>query len=320
MISVIVPVYNVEAYLCRCVDSLLRQTAVDTEIILVDDGSTDGCGALCDRYARQDPRVTTIHKPNGGLSDARNAGLEIAKGEYIAFVDSDDWVAAFFLQRLLEGLQNSGSDICECEVYHTAGAGVAAAAAPKAPICFDTESAMEQLLRNGAFRQHVWNKLYRAEVIGDIRFPVGKTNEDEFWTYQVFARAGRVCKIEDPLYNYFQRPGSIMNAGYSLKRLHGLEAKQARQRYIEENYPQLAARAGADLWLSCVYAAQMSLKYLAGDDFESARKTIDHYRCGISINCRMLSALSQGTAVWAIMSKLNFWGVCRLRNMLKRGL
>lgn len=320
MISVIVPVYNVEAYLCRCVDSLLRQTVTDIEVILVDDGSSDSCGALCDGYARQDGRVTVIHKPNGGLSDARNAGLEIARGTYIAFVDSDDWVSEQFLQRLLEGLRNTDSDICECGVYHTEGAGAESPAAPTDAVCFDTVSAMEQLLRNGTFRQHVWNKLYRREVIGDIRFPVGKTNEDEFWTYQVFGRAGRVCRIEDTLYNYFQRPGSIMNAGYSLKRLHGLEAKQARQRYIETHHPQLVAQARADLWLSCVYAAQMSLKYLSGSDFETARKTIDRYRSGISLDPTILHALSVGTAVWAMMSRLNFWGVCRLRNLLKRGL
>ena len=320
MISVIVPVYNVEAYLCRCVDSLIQQTVADTEIILVDDGSTDCSGELCDRYARQYPGVTVIHKPNGGLSDARNAGLRIAKGAYVAFVDSDDWVSEQFLQRLLEGLRHTNSDICECGVYHTVGTAATALAAPTDAVCFDTVSAMEQLLRNGTFRQHVWNKLYRREVIGDIRFPVGKTNEDEFWTYQIFSRAGKVCRIEDVLYNYFQRPGSIMNAGYSLKRLHGLEAKQARQIYIEEHFPRLAAHAKADLWMSCVYAAQKSLKYLSKPDLETARKIIDRYRSGISIDRAMLCALSGGAAVWARMSRLNFWGICRLRNLLKKGL
>lgn len=320
MISVIVPVYNVEAYLCRCVDSLLQQTVTDTEIILVDDGSTDHCGELCDRYARQDPRVTVIHKSNGGLSDARNAGLSVAKGAYVAFVDSDDWVSEQFLQRLLEGLRHTDSDICECGIYHTEGTAAKAPASPTDAECFDTASAMEQLLRNGTFRQHVWNKLYRREVIGDIRFPVGKTNEDEFWTYQVFGRAGKVCRIEDILYNYFQRPGSIMNAGYSLKRLHGLEAKQVRQRYIEENYPRLAPQARADLWLSCLYAGQMSLRYLSGADLETAVKTIDHCLGQAAADRRMLRALPVGTAFWAVISRFSFWGVCRLRNMLRRGL
>lgn len=320
MISVIVPVYNVEAYLCRCVDSLLQQTVTDTEIILVDDGSTDRCGALCDRYARQDPRVTVIHKPNGGLSDARNVGLRAANGAYIAFVDSDDWVSNQFLQRLLEALRHTDSDICECGVYHTEGASAIPPASPANGVCFSTVSAMEQLLRDGVFRQHVWNKLYRREVIGDIYFPVGKTNEDEFWTYQVFGRAGKVCRIEDVLYNYFQRPGSIMNAGYSLKRLHGLEAKQIRQTYIEAHFPQLAVQARTNLWLSCLYAGQMSLQFLSGTELETAVKTIEHCLKQTAVDRRMLCTLPAGTALWAFISRFSFWRVCRLRNLLKRGV
>lgn len=319
MISVVVPVYNVEAYLCRCVDSLLRQTVGDFEIILVDDGSTDGCGALCDRYARLDPRVSVVHKANGGLSDARNAGLEAAGGDYIAFVDSDDWVGELYLERLLEGLLDSGSDICECSVNRTEGPGCPPAEEKNAGLCFDTADAMAQLLRGGEFRQHVWNKLYRREVIGDIRFPVGKTHEDEFWTYQVFGRAGRVCRIGDTLYNYYQRPGSIMNAGYSLKRLHGLEAKQERQRFIEARLPQLASQARADLWLSCLYAGQMSLKYLSGAELAAARETIGRCLKNASMDRSAIAALPVGTALWAVMGRYGFWSVCRIRNLLKRG-
>ena len=151
MISVIVPIYNVEEYLRRCVDSLLQQTYADLEVILVDDGSPDGCGAICDAYASQEPRVRAVHKPNGGLSDARNAGLLVAAGDEIAFVDSDDWVAPDFLAAMHDALTRTGADIVECSVVKTAGdaAGGAAfggtAIAPEVP-CGpeDTARAIEE--------------------------------------------------------------------------------------------------------------------------------------------------------------------------------
>ena len=120
-ISVIVPIYNVEPYLHRCVDSLLLQTYQDFELILIDDGSTDNCGMICDEYAALDDRIRVIHKLNGGLSDARNVGLEIATGEYIAFVDSDDWVARDYLECLFVTLCETGADICECNLIKTTG-------------------------------------------------------------------------------------------------------------------------------------------------------------------------------------------------------
>ena len=131
MISVIVPIYKVEEYLGRCVDSLLQQSFGDFEIILVDDGSPDGCGAICDAYASQDPRVRAVHKSNGGLSSARNAGLHVARGDVIAFVDSDDWVSPDFLEAMYVAMEREGADIVECGVVKTSGEEeTAASAAP----------------------------------------------------------------------------------------------------------------------------------------------------------------------------------------------
>lgn len=320
MISVIVPIYKVESYLSRCIDSVLAQTCQDFELILVDDGSPDGCGAVCDAYAAGDSRITVIHKENGGLSDARNAGLLAARGEYIAFVDSDDWLMPNYLRYMLDTLRERGADICECGILRTDGTESAPEETLSKVQCFEAQHAMGLLIEDKVLHQYVWNKLYRREVIGDITFPKGKTNEDEFWTYQVFGNAKLVAKIDTPLYMYFQRRDSIMGEGYSLKRLDALEAKEARQLYIEENYPQLAVQARANMWLSCLYAAQMSMKYLSEADFEIAKKKIDHYLGEISIDYCMLCVLPKGPAVWAIMSRLGFWGVCRLRNILRRGL
>lgn len=121
LISVIVPIYRVEEYLPRCIDSLLAQTYQNIQIILVDDGSPDACGRICDEYASTDKRIQVIHKENGGLSDARNAGLSASKGDYIAFVDSDDWVASEYLERMQQSLCKHDADICECSVQHTSG-------------------------------------------------------------------------------------------------------------------------------------------------------------------------------------------------------
>lgn len=318
MTSIIVPIYKVEKYLPRCVESLLGQTDGDFELILVDDGSPDCCGAICDEYAAKDSRIFVIHKGNGGLSDARNAGLEIARGEYIAFVDSDDWVSPRYLELLRQGLETTGSDICECGILRTEGVSCPEPV-ETVPEVFDTVAALEQLIRDGRFHQYVWNKLYRREVIGDIRFPVGKTNEDEFWTYQVFGRAKRVAGIDAVLYNYFQRPGSIMGAGYSLKRLDGLEAKARRQAYMEHRFPQLAGQAKINLHVACMYSGQMALKYMTGDDRKRAMEIIDGYLQVHPVEKTEILQTSGGTKLWLTLAGKNFWATCRLKNLLRRG-
>lgn len=318
-ISIIVPIYNVEPYLHRCVDSLLKQTCVDFELILVDDGSPDHCGIICDEYTALDSRVRVIHKPNGGLSDARNAGLEIAQGEYIAFVDSDDWVAKDYLERLMTALIETGADICECGILRTHGAGEFPAVACGTPEVYETFEALEQLIHDGAFRQHVWNKLYRREAIADILFPKGKTNEDEFWTYQVFGNAKKAVKISDVLYFYFQRPGSIMGETYSLKRLDALEAKLQRQQYIDSKFPKLSQQARLNLFGSCIYAGQMSMMHLSGEQRSIAKAKINEIvrQCGVSfIEC---SGVDGSNKIWFTLAKASFWSACRVKNLLKKG-
>lgn len=318
-VSVIVPIYNVAPYLHRCVDSLLNQTYTDFELILVDDGSPDDCGMICDEYAALDGRVRVIHKPNGGLSDARNAGLKIAQGAYIAFVDSDDWVAPNYLEQLLNTLTQTGADICECAVLRTDGSAVLPFAENSAPELFDTTGALEQLLSDGTFRQHVWNKLYRQNVIAGILFPKGKTNEDEFWTYQVFGNAKKVVKIPDVLYFYFQRPGSIMGNAYSLKRLDALEAKLQRQIYIEDTFPQLSLSAKLNLLGSCIYAGQMSLIHLSPEQCVTAKRKINVILRQCDVSLKDCVCVEGNNKIWFSLAKISFWGTCQLKNLLKKG-
>lgn len=241
-ISVIIPVYNVEAYLPQCLDSIINQTYRNLEIILVNDGSTDSSPQICEEYGAKDSRITLIHKTNGGLSEARNGGLKVATGAYVSFVDSDDLIALDFYDKMLNQLISHNVDIVECnyikfdkesDVKNIASSDTAI------PESYTVDSALISLM-NEQLKQVVWNKLYKAELIDQIEFPVNKINEDEYWTYRVFGKAQKIVKIPDVLYYYRQQTESIMGTKYSLRRLDGLEALEVRVEYMKEYFPGLA--------------------------------------------------------------------------------
>ena len=316
MISVIVPIYKVEKYLKRCVNSLLAQSYSDFELILVDDGSPDNCGNICEEYAAKDKRIRVIHKENGGLSDARNVGLGIAKGEYIAFVDSDDWVATNYLETLLKVIELTDSDICECEVLKTTGEIEKYKKSDEQYTSYSSEKALELLIWDKILHQYVWNKLYKRSCLKGIPFAVGKINEDEFWTYQVFGNARRITKISNVLYYYFQRGSSIMGNHYNLKRLDALEAKSLRQQYIEEKFPALTEVSKINLFESCIYSGQMTLKFLEKNEKKQAKIIIDNIRKQYSCNIRLLLQMGGSERLWCGIAKINFWGLCKLKNLL----
>lgn len=318
LISIIIPVYNVERYLDRCVKSVLEQTHRNSEIILVDDGSPDCCPEKCNAWAARDNRIQVIHKKNGGLSDARNAGMSSASGEFIAFVDSDDWIAPTFLERMLTAINESGSDICECGVLKT---NIEREFPAKKSLCesFSAEDALSFLIQDKKFHQHVWNKLYKRECIGKIAFKSGQTHEDEFWTYQVFGRAAKISKISDILYAYFQRDNSIMSSEFSLHRLDSLDAKVERQKYIEEYYPALGESARLNLFASCIYCGQMAMKYLNKTDYHQAKTIIDSIR-KISVPSKQaVMQMSRKEGFWIGLAIISFWNACRLKNMFGKG-
>ncbi len=315
-ISVIVPIYKVEDYLDKCVSSILNQTYDNLEIILVDDGSPDNCGAMCDGYANRDSRIRVIHKENGGLSDARNAGLAVCTGDYVSFVDSDDYLSPDFYKALLNVIKDNNCDIAECDVkkvfvndipdytpYSEANVNV-----------YDTRQALFMLVNDRVIHQHVWNKLYkRAAVEGEL-FKKGKTNEDEFWTYRIIGRSNTVAHIDAPLYYYMQRETSIMGVGYSLKRLDALEAYKERQEYLRENYPDIADKTEINLFYGCFYAYKATLKWLKGDEKKQAKKTIKSYMKNINVKKEYLNdtrkidairyRLSKNPVTFGLMSKL----------------
>lgn len=231
-ISIIVPVYKVQPYLHRCVDSILGQTFRDFELILVDDGSPDGCPAICDDYARQDERIVVIHQKNGGLSAARNAGLDCAKGEYIAFIDSDDWVHPEYLQRLYQALVEAQADLSLCSLQTVC----ADPSDPRHnhPVPLPSEILNQQDMVLKMTQPDSWRyviaccKLYRRRIFDLLRYPVGFQHEDAALWHHVIAACSRIVCISDPLYFYYQHSTSIMGAPYSIRRTDLIPALAGR--------------------------------------------------------------------------------------------
>ena len=207
LISVIVPVYNVEQYLNQCVDSILGQTHSNLEVILVDDGSPDACGEICEEYASHDSRVRVIHKENGGLSDARNAGLDIAQGDYIGFVDSDDWIEPDMFEYLLHGAEGMHAGVACCEVVSAQTWKLKYKVLHQDNV-YDSPAALEDLFFDRR-ENYAWNKLYRAELWRGVRFPKGLNFEDLATVYKTFENAGQVAYLREPKYYYRLRSDSI---------------------------------------------------------------------------------------------------------------
>lgn len=320
LISVIVPIYNVEKYLDRCVDSIINQTYKNLEIILVDDGSPDNCPKMCDDYAKKDSRIKVVHKENGGLSDARNAGMKVATGEYVAFIDSDDYISLDFYETLLETIVDNDSDIVECGVVKFYENEKFDEYSDDLKVTnYETVDALDGLISENPFKQHVWNKLYKSSVALDIPYAVGKLNEDEFWTYQVFGKAKKVTRINKTMYYYFQRNGSIMGNGYNIRRLDALEGKMNRQAYIEKNFPTLATKAKVDLYGSCMFAYQSVLKFMSGNDKKKAGKIIKEYKNRCKLTTDEINSITDSSKKYYKLAKFNFYLCCKMKAILNIG-
>ena len=316
IISVIVPVYQVDNYLGRCIESLLCQTYHNLEIFLVDDGSCDTCARISDAWAKKDDRIRAIHKKNGGLSDARNAGMPFATGKYISFIDSDDTVTPDYFEVMLHTLQTEKSDIIECGVVKFYEDNHFDAFQDDLSVTsYSAVDGLSGLINENPFHQHVWNKLYKAELVLDVPFPFGKLNEDEFWTYQIFGRAKMVTKINKTMYCYFQRSGSIMGAGFNLRRLDALEGKFNRQQYIEKYYPTLASQARINLFSSCVFSGQSTLKYLRDPEKEQAISKINQYVKGCKLSKSELNSIQGKNRFWYSFADKSFWLCCKVRSL-----
>ena len=269
-VSIIVPVYQVEKYIRQCVDSILAQTFTDFELILVDDGSKDGSGQICDEYAAMDRRVKVIHKENGGLSDARNRGMDQAAGNYFMFIDSDDYIAPTMLECLYKNILIEDADLAICNFLYFFE--------NDRKKDFSTSMKSEVLCAKEIFYNRknercygiwtvAWNKLYKKETFGEVRFRFGKYHEDEFWANDIYQLDIKIVTIPECLYYYRQRDNSIMGKKSAARNLDIIEALQERI-YIYLKKPEYADQAYKVLVFSLEYLAE-SKKLITNKDEEN---------------------------------------------------
>lgn len=240
LISVIIPVYNVEKYLDRCLESVVNQTYKNLEIILVDDGSTDSSGIKCDEYAVNDNRIKVLHKSNGGLSDARNAGTAICKGEYITYVDSDDWINLNLVEHLYNNLTNADADI-SIGLFQKAYDGVDVKPCQDEIGIYEYsgKEAVRQLYVFASFSVHACGKLYKRSIFDEICYPKGKIYEDEFTTYKVLWAANKVVITDEKLYFYYIRNNSLSHERFNENQLDKLTAYDEVLCYFENKFSEI---------------------------------------------------------------------------------
>ena len=320
IISVIVPVFNVDSFLNRCIRSIVQQKYTALEIILVDDGSTDKSPQICDEWAKKDKRIKVIHTKNGGGGKARNIALDIAKGEFIGFVDSDDYIASDFYKHLMN-LFTDEIDIAECSYLETEEDNVEFLDSDSGKIMkYTAAEAMKENIQDHFFRQLIWNKLYRRNVIADIKFPEDKKIDDEFWTYQVIGNARALIRSNAKLYAYRQQEKSVMHSLKPDKRLQALEAKIKRHEYVCHYFPELFSKSLNNLWFSCIYQGQFILRFMKGQERRELLIYIKKILNKYPMVAYSKSGIGPQEKLWLNMAEFSFLFTCILRNILKIGL
>lgn len=255
-ISIIVPVYNSSQYISKCIESILAQTFQNFELILVNDGSTDQSGQICDQYARVDGRIKVVHKKNGGVSSARNTGINIAKGEFISFVDGDDWIYSDMYYRLYELCKETDSDISICGNYREVNGDVIHFEREKLVIEMDNTEAMRQLFTGKYFRFAVWAKLYKKSCLENIQYPEDRRLDDLPTTYKIFSNAEKVVYTSYAGYVYLLRENSILTSSYNEKKLDVFVGWDEIISFMNEKYPQLSEE-----YISCFVYYSMDHVY-----------------------------------------------------------
>lgn len=262
LISVIVPVYNVRPYLERCFNSIVDQSYRNLEIILVDDGSTDGSGELCDELATRDSRVRVIHKANGGLGSARNAGIETATGSILSFVDSDDWIKPEMYASMQNSLRQDEAQIAACGIQRVTETGEISYYNEnlEEKIVYSTEEALRELPRNERLSNSMCNKLFCKETLQGLRINEGIAYEDNPFTPQCIARADRITYRAEPFYCYYERQGSISRKEFSMREFDRVTADRMRLEFYHEQYPQCEDAAAIAYIGTCLKVYYLSEK------------------------------------------------------------
>lgn len=244
LISVIVPIYKVEPYIHRCVDSILNQTYSNLEIILVDDGSPDNCGKICDEYAKKDYRIVVIHRENGGLSAARNSGLDICNGEYIGFVDSDDFICPEMYEQLYNDIVKYGTKLAFCHTNVYRNGIIIPKDYGEGSECFTKEYVMRRALTESIWWS-AWTKLYHRSLFNNIRFPEGKTNEDLAIMMRIYDQCDKIVINYNKLHNYWIREGSITTTNLNSHKFDIVDNALDVASFLHDTHPLLEPAAKA---------------------------------------------------------------------------
>lgn len=280
LVSVIIPVYNVENLLQRCVDSVIKQTYRNLEIILVNDGSTDQSGVMCDDLKTRDSRIVVYHKPNGGLSDARNHGIERANGELIIFLDSDDWMDLSTIEKLYKLMKISDADISICNHIATSNENEKPNQLNYEVYEYSNLEALLELYGKQSVQMAVsWGKLFKKQLFETVRFPLNKIHEDEFVIHHLLYQAHRVVYTSEPLMFYWQRPDSITGVGFNFKKkMHAIEALNERLTFFNSIGEQaLVNKTYRSLFIQYLSIKQQKNKEYSEviqDDFKHLRKVM----------------------------------------------
>lgn len=276
LVSVIVPIYKVEDDLLDCVTSIQNQTHTNLEIILVDDGSPDKCGEMCDALAKDDDRIIVIHQENGGLSSARNVGMQVMKGDYITFVDSDDVLEKKFVENLLKLLHKYQAEVAVCQnSVFTKTRGVVHLHSQDCikEKCYDFSDAIKSMLYQKEFDVAAWGKLYRLDTLKDVTFPEGLIHEDIPTTYKALLKCNKVAYTSEELYRYQIRENSIENEKFTPKKMDCIVTSQMMLDDIEKNYPEFVAAAR-----SRYFAAQFHILAQINEDIPEKKIIINNIK------------------------------------------
>ncbi len=248
VISIIIPVYKVENYLDQCIESVVNQTYQNLEIILVDDGSPDNCPQKCDDWAAKDKRISVIHKKNGGLSEARNFALDKMHGNYLMFVDSDDWIEYNTIEIMLDALIREDADYCSCGIINWYFDVNKEVFIKRNYFVGNSEAALKRLYNQTLLPVAACGKLIKSSTWGRLRFPLNKLYEDAFTTYKVIDNASKIIQIPDGLYHYRIRSNSIMTSSFSMKNMDLNEAWKENYLFSKQKYPKVEKDAHS-FWL-----------------------------------------------------------------------
>lgn len=281
-VSVIVPVYNVENYVAKCLASISAQDYQNLEIIVVDDGSTDQSGEICEAYAQQDPRVQVIHQTNGGLSAARNTGLEQLTGEYVCFIDSDDWIEPDFISLLLTGISMCQAEIAVLKLKKIADEKKLTVLTTTDPDwqVMERKTAMKNLFTNNKIGYSANNKLFASQLFQTIRFPVGKLMEDKATTYRLIDQCQRVAINRSLKYHYFQSPDSILRGRFNPQKFDSFTIHEMIMTFIDQHYPEVSVNVRTRFVYEAIRMMMSMIEnnYTQAADFKKCYAVLQKYQ------------------------------------------